>query len=429
MIVLALDPRGKVQWVRQCGGAGDEGGNEVSIGPAGQIIVAAQSYGTFTAGDFTFPNTGWQDAYVVSINPNGTVAWVRSIEGIGSVRAKSIAVDKNGNVYWGGDFTGPNNVITPLGPVALPVIGQADAYMTSWTSTGSYRWSYSWGGEGNDLCKGVAVNAHGDVYMAGPMTDTVNFKGTKVACAGPQDMFVWKTDSLGNPLWLRHISSLNNVSGGEVVLDNHDGLLLGSGIDSAAIFEGSSGSHTAVLPPRAGVWPAPVRYNADGTLNEVKLADASQNGIFDELSRSGDMVYINVNYSGLQVYAHDTLRSALNNKDAGLVSATLTGSTAIHHTDPGPGWAGVSLYPNPVQNELSLNLSAEKYTVSISDIQGITVLTRIDMSGKTTIDCTGLKNGNIKKIAPTVFYTCPPLTYRILSAISHLCLQHITAGA
>lgn len=60
--------------------------------------------------------------------------------------------------------------------------GRWDAYLTSWTATGALRWSKSWGGSGDDLCKGVAVNQDLDVFAAGGFQQAVLFDGQQRRC-------------------------------------------------------------------------------------------------------------------------------------------------------------------------------------------------------------------------------------------------------
>jgi hypothetical protein len=107
-----LDTNGNVIWALQYGGISDDGGNEVTVANNGQLLVSAQSIGNITIGAFSFSNTnpGIDDAYIISVNPNGTVQWVRTVAGLGNARAKSVAVDNSGNVYFGGDFIGPNSI-------------------------------------------------------------------------------------------------------------------------------------------------------------------------------------------------------------------------------------------------------------------------------------------------------------------------------
>lgn len=73
MMVLKFSPEGNIIWAQQMGGINDDGGNEVSVGPNDRIVVGAQSKGDFSAGSFNFPNTGSQDAYLISITSTGTV--------------------------------------------------------------------------------------------------------------------------------------------------------------------------------------------------------------------------------------------------------------------------------------------------------------------------------------------------------------------
>lgn len=214
-----LDSAGNVIWVLQYGGTSDEGGNEVAIANNGQIIVGAKSLGNITIGAISFanPNPGIGDSYVISVNPDGTVAWARTISGVGASRAKAIAVDDVGNVYCGGDFISSNYIVDESGiHHNLSSNGGRDAFVSSWTVSGDLRWFKNWGSTGDEMCKGLATTNNSDVYLTGPFTNSVNFAGNILVSTGTNDFFIWKLNTDGGTKWLRHLSSIDAIlDGGE----------------------------------------------------------------------------------------------------------------------------------------------------------------------------------------------------------------------
>ena len=136
MMILKFNPDGNILWAKQMGGPDIDGGNEVSIGPHDRIVVAAESNGNFSADSYTFSNTGWYDAYLISMTSDGNVEWVRAVQGAGRARAKAVATDDAGNSFLGGDFVGQNAIAAPSGNFSFNHKGLRDAYVTSWTPNG-----------------------------------------------------------------------------------------------------------------------------------------------------------------------------------------------------------------------------------------------------------------------------------------------------
>ena len=108
-------------------------------------------------------------------------AWVRRWTGPGALpdMITSMAVDRGGNVYAVGYSTGVGT-------------GQ-DILVLKYSSNGDLRWArrYDWRGL-NDVGVGVVVDASGNVYVAGYVTDSLT----------SSDYLVIKYDSSGNQAWL-----------------------------------------------------------------------------------------------------------------------------------------------------------------------------------------------------------------------------------
>lgn len=324
MVVLKIDPMGDVLWAVNFGGMLDDGGNEVTVSGE-NIIVGAQSIGNFTAGDFAFENTGGHDAYLLSITPNGIVEWVRAVQGSGHARAKSIAVDNEGTIFFGGDFEGENYVVVEEGNILLDHVAGGDAYITSWTKAGELRWTKSWGGNGHDLSKGVGVLASGEIYVVGQFEQTVDFEGTTFTARANADLFIWKLTSTGQSEWVRHIASDYDLIGAEVTIDQDDNLVFGIGFSGTLWLEDAHKNlERTIVAPGSGTWPVLLTYNQHGSSRDVLFPAESENGKFDEIAISGTRIYIDLLFSGgPHTFGTDQVSSSDSNKDAAIVAVNL----------------------------------------------------------------------------------------------------------
>src|SRR5215212_862092 len=80
--VLRLGRHGRTKWVRQIGGTGSDGGDEIAIGPHRNTYVIGDANGpaTFTP-SVTLPPTGGRDAWAARYRPDGSLVWARSLGG------------------------------------------------------------------------------------------------------------------------------------------------------------------------------------------------------------------------------------------------------------------------------------------------------------------------------------------------------------
>jgi len=130
--------------------------------------------------------------------------------GSGNDFASGIAVDAAGNAYVTGS-TDSTNFPTTAGAFA-GVTGSSDAFVTKLDPSGSTLvYSTYLGGSGDDVARGIAVDASGNAYVTGqtssPDLPTANafqpvFVGgpADLGPAGPYDGFVTKLDSTGSTL-------------------------------------------------------------------------------------------------------------------------------------------------------------------------------------------------------------------------------------
>ena len=141
--------------------------------------------------------------------------WSRTMGGY-EVRGHSAAVDGSGNVYVAGYFhtsavdfdpTDGTDVHTPA--------GGSDVFVTKLLRDGSYGWTRTMGGEGWDYGNAAAVDASGNVFVAGRFSgEDVDFDPTEGvdlhSSVGSWDVFVTKLHSDGSYGWTRTLGGASN---------------------------------------------------------------------------------------------------------------------------------------------------------------------------------------------------------------------------
>lgn len=295
VVVVRLDPDGQVDWAVRAGTANADGGNEIALGPDGTLAVLADTAGgTFTAVGLDPLEAAGRDALVLTMDrADGRVRWAGQVTGGGGARGKCLAVGSDGTVYMGGDHGGQNTVVGGSTREVLATFGRADAFLAAFDAGGTLGWTRSWGGSGDDLCKGLAVDGAGDLYVVGQFAGLVDFAGVSLDGSGT-DLYVWKLDAGGLPYWLRHIRAAGDLTGAEVVDAPDGGVLFGHRIRADTTYGTSAEDIVLPLPVAGTAWPVLVGYDADGDVTTTLLADDAEDTNVGELVRSGRRLYVDL---------------------------------------------------------------------------------------------------------------------------------------
>ena len=206
-----LSPEGDVLWAKRFGGTGGDGGNEVVVDNAGAIYATAISEGTFTAGQYTYPNQGNQDSYIEKVSPDGSIAYVHATSGAGRERIRAINVDTAGRVFGGYEFWSELKV----GDATFTSAGSKDGAIVAWDKAGNQLWAMHVSSTGDDNVRGVAAGPDGTVYVTGSFGNNAEIFGRKVTSAGAADTYLALLGATDGSLkWLMTIGTSGAEEGG-----------------------------------------------------------------------------------------------------------------------------------------------------------------------------------------------------------------------
>jgi hypothetical protein len=171
--------------------------------------------------------------------------WAERAGGASNDVAKSIAVDASGNSYIAGYF---NNPTITFGSTTLTNVGGWDIYLAKYDANGNVKWAKSAGGSDPDVANSIAIDASGNVYIAGQFeSDTLSFGSIILRntnqYAGTFDMFLAKYDAAGNLLWADCAGGTNetgHVSASSVTVDASGNIFVAGQFDCDKITFGST---------------------------------------------------------------------------------------------------------------------------------------------------------------------------------------------
>ena len=128
--------------------------------------------------------------------PGGTHVWSKSFGGLGAESVYAVATDRSGNVI----VTGSYNMPFDLGGGMLPAsAGGDDIFIAKFDSAGKHLWSHSYGGPGNDYVPALAVDATGNILVAGAIDKPADFGRGML----PRGAIVIKLSPAGETMWMR----------------------------------------------------------------------------------------------------------------------------------------------------------------------------------------------------------------------------------
>ena len=227
--VAAFAPDGSVPVARTAG----DNINGVVVTSTSMTTTGTFS-GTIDLGGGSMTASGGADLLVASFDLTGAHRWTYSIgsaaidygyavavhgsrtyvSGIVGGRATLIALDDGGTLAWKQDpvagigqalavdadgnvyLAGRLDADATVGTTTLSHAGGSDAFVISYTDAGVVRWAAAYGSTGHDNATGIAVDAAGRVYVTGYFKRAVDFGGTLLESdqSSTTDVFVLRID-------------------------------------------------------------------------------------------------------------------------------------------------------------------------------------------------------------------------------------------
>lgn len=247
---------GEALWSQQFGAAQDDGAYAITMANDGNVIVAGQFRGMFTAGSTTVSSAGGADIFVAKLSAaTGDVLWIKSFGGAGNETATAVAVDSSDNVYVGGTFQGSID----FGGGAM-TSANVDGYALKLDSAGSYVWAKGpLGGPNLDSVGGLAVRGS-TVALTGTYSGSMTVNGVTLTNSGTQQGYIveWGTD--GSNGLVKGFTGTYNILPKGIALDSSSNIVVAGSFNQTANFGGgdvtsNNGSLDVFL----------VKYNASGT--------------------------------------------------------------------------------------------------------------------------------------------------------------------
>lgn len=256
--------------------------NNIVLNSSNEILVGGVFNGTVDfdpgAGTANLPGAALAgNGFIGSYNNSGDYISVLGLGGLSGETAsdlsQSIAVDGSGNVYIAGYVRGSVDFDPGPGTANKNLQGTADVYFAKYEPNGNYVFANTLGGaSGNANAKSIAVDASGNICMAGYFSGTVDFDpgaGTaSLSSTGSSDIFIAKYDPNGNFLFAKSMGSTSNDFCNKLVLDASGNLYVTGNFFGTVDFDPGTGTANLTAVGSEDVFFA--KYDANGDYVYVK---------------------------------------------------------------------------------------------------------------------------------------------------------------
>lgn len=199
--VQKLDSNGKHLWTIDFGGSGFDLANDLFVDNGDNTWLTGYFSDTLNVNSKKLISKGKEDVLVLKIDPTGKITWAKQIGGIGVDKGVTIAVDQHKNGYISGSFEQFLS-LDPKGIApSVSSYGGKDIFLVKLDSNGNYIWGKPWGGSSVDLPTKLLLPSNGDIVCLGTFLDQVDFDpGSGVASGNSSigaDIFLTTFDSSG----------------------------------------------------------------------------------------------------------------------------------------------------------------------------------------------------------------------------------------
>ena len=202
LLIIKTDEAGNMVWTKTYSGLYSAGGNSIIQTGSNDFIICGETSG---------PELEKMDVYLIKINGNGDTLWTRTYGGENN-RNAGYSVSKTTD--QGLIICGYTNYSDSLGS------GKADVLLIRTNENGDTLWTKTYGGIGDDYGFSVTETKDGGLVLCG---------STESFGAGNVNVYLVKTDDLGEMLWSKTFGGPQNDTGAAVCqTGNGDYVIAGS---------------------------------------------------------------------------------------------------------------------------------------------------------------------------------------------------------
>jgi hypothetical protein len=223
-------------WGRVFGDAAAQAGFGVAPTPAGDILFAGRFEGAVNFGGGALQSAGELDIFVAKVDASSGHLWSRQL--VANIpnddRTPSLATDAAGAAFLTSGFVGS----VDMGAGAVTSAGGSDILLAKYNASGQLVFGKRFGDGSSQIPRGIAVDAGGHSIVVGSFEGTVDFGGGPLAALGGTDAFIAKFDAAGGHVFSKRLGGALPDDASAVAVDASGNILLAGHFEGAVDFGG-----------------------------------------------------------------------------------------------------------------------------------------------------------------------------------------------
>lgn len=267
VFIAKYNSSGNLIWAKNYGGSKYDDVKSVSVDGSHNIIITGSFYDNTDFGSGSYYSKGQSDIYVAKFDSSGTLSWFITNGGKGIDKGNGTALDKDGNIYIGGDF----GDTCKFGNTTLIAQGMWDAFTVKFDANGNCIWAKQSVGTFDNVCNNICTDKFSNVYLTGSFGKTASFGTHSISAIGnTTDIYIVKYDSSGDCKWA--------TKAGGSDYDHGFGLYVNS---SSEVFVSGFYYHSATFGS----------HSISGKSHDIYVAKCSPAGSFEWVIGAGSFDY------------------------------------------------------------------------------------------------------------------------------------------
>lgn len=265
--VAHVNGKGEYDWVATAAGKNEDTAEALAVATDGTIGFGGLFSDKLDAGGLTGTAIGSDDVYVAALSPAGEVQWLWTAGGIASDTTTALAASPDGGFVAALSFERK----ATFGTTEYESKGYGDVALVKLGHGGALEWVTTFGGEGNDSVRRIAVDGNGNVFVLGTFQQTIDLGGGALTAAGANDLLLARFDASGRHVWSKRVGNPFNEMAGGIAVDRAGNLVITGSYDRDVDFlgtplvaQGESDVYVARLSPDG----APLWVKSFGTARE-----------------------------------------------------------------------------------------------------------------------------------------------------------------
>jgi hypothetical protein len=211
---------GEVAWGRLYGDADSQGGDDIAVDSAGNILVVGTYHGQINFGNQLQTSAGGKDIFVAKLNPEGEFVWSRSVGDAGNQFAAGVAVDSSDSVLVLGHFDG----YADFGGGPVMSAGLHDIVVAKLTSEGNPTWTKGFGSPDEETSYAIDVDASDNIFITGFAASNIDFGGSSLM--GSNGLVVAKLSPTGQHIYSDRFDTTAEAVIGGIAADASGSLVI-----------------------------------------------------------------------------------------------------------------------------------------------------------------------------------------------------------